>query len=152
MPATASGSAILKVLGVPLMSFRASKLNACFMACVYDAGPDTLTARILSFATKGWGSGKRKTCIKTSGENIHWTRIKKVATPGEYRRACSGHRWIMEMRASTENAGKRRGSNASKIRSAGPRIDTFLAIREGDRSHRDTKRKLLLWRVGCIPG
>ena len=31
VPATASGSAILKVLGVPSMSFRASKLNACFI-------------------------------------------------------------------------------------------------------------------------
>ena len=31
MPAAASGSAILKVLGVPLVSFRASKLNAGFM-------------------------------------------------------------------------------------------------------------------------
>ena len=53
VPATASGSAILKVLGVPPMSFRASKLNACFMARVYDAEPDTLTAKIFSFATKG---------------------------------------------------------------------------------------------------
>ena len=54
VPVAAGGSAILKVLGVPPMSFRASKLNACFMARVYDAGPDTLTAKILSYATKGW--------------------------------------------------------------------------------------------------
>ena len=71
VPATASGSAILKVPGVPPMSFRANELNACFMARVYDAGPDTLTTKIVSFATKGWGSAKRKTCIKTSEKNIH---------------------------------------------------------------------------------
>ena len=119
VPATASGSAILKVLGVPPMSFRASKLNACFMARVYDAGPDTLTTKIVSFATKGWGSAKRKTWIKTSEKNIHWTRIKEAATPGEYRVACSNHQWIKEMQALTEDAGKRQGSNASKIRNAG---------------------------------
>ena len=43
MPAAASGSAILKVLGVPPMSFRASKPNAGFMARIYDAQPDALT-------------------------------------------------------------------------------------------------------------
>ena len=55
------------------------------------------------------------------------------------------------MQASTENAGKRQGSNASKIRNAGPRMYTFLTINEGDPSQRRTKRKLLLWRIGCIP-
>ena len=52
MPTTASGSAILKVLGVQPMSFRASKLNAGFMARIYDAQPDTLTSKILSYALK----------------------------------------------------------------------------------------------------
>ena len=98
VPATASGSAILKVLGVPPMSFRSSKLNACFIARVYDA------------------------------------------TPGEYRSACSSHQWIKEMQALTENAGMRQGSNASKIRNLGPRVDTFLTINEGGSSHRGTKR------------
>ena len=41
VPVTASGSAMLKVLGVPPMSFRASKLKACFMARVYDAELNT---------------------------------------------------------------------------------------------------------------
>ena len=61
VPAKASGSAILKVLGVPPMSFRANKLNVCFMARVYDAGSSTLITKILSFATKGGGSAKQKT-------------------------------------------------------------------------------------------
>ena len=52
MPITASGSAILKVLGVPPMSFRASKLSAGFMARVYDAQPDTLTSKILAMLGK----------------------------------------------------------------------------------------------------
>ena len=52
VPVTVSCSAILKVLGAPIMSFKASKSNACFMARVYDAGPNTLTAKILSFATR----------------------------------------------------------------------------------------------------
>ena len=47
------------------------------------------------------------------------------------------------MQASTEHAGKRKGSDASKIRNVGPRTDTFLTIMEGDQSQRDTKRKLL---------
>ena len=77
-PATASGSAMLKVLGVPPTSFRASKLNACFMARVYDAGPDTLTAKFLSYATKGWSSAKRNIYIYMSEKNIHWTKIKEM--------------------------------------------------------------------------
>ena len=87
VPAAASGSAILKVLGVPPMSFRASKLNACFMARVYDAAPSTLTAKIVSYATDGWGSAKRRSCIRTSKKNIHWLRIKKEAAPGRYCKA-----------------------------------------------------------------
>ena len=85
IPATASGSAILKVLGVPPMSFRASKLNACFMARIYDAQPDTPTSKILSYARRGGGSAKRRTCISMSEKNIHWSRIKETATLGEYR-------------------------------------------------------------------
>ena len=50
------------------------------MARVYDAGPDTLTFKILGYATKGWGPAKRKTCIKTSEKNIHRT---KIGEPGE---------------------------------------------------------------------
>ena len=89
VPSTASSSAIPKVLGVLPMSYRASKLNACFIARVYDAQPGTLTGNILSFATKGWGSTIRKPCIKTSEKNIHWIRIKEIAAPGECRKAWS---------------------------------------------------------------
>ena len=122
------------------------------MARVYDAGPDTLTGKIVSFATKGWGSAKRKTWIKTSGKNIHLTRIKEAATPGGYRKACSSHQWLKEMQALTEDAGKSQGSNGSKIRNAGPRMDSILTINEGERSQRGIKRKLHLWRDGLIPG
>ena len=45
------------------------------------------------------------------------------------------------MQASTEVTGKKQGSNTSKIRNAGPRMDTFLMIKEGYLSRRDTKRK-----------
>ena len=114
------------------MSLRASKLDACFTARVYDAGPDTLTAKILSFAARGWGSAKRKTCIN---EREKYPLDQDKGNAGPY-----GGR------------GKRQGSNASKIRNAGPRMDTFLTISEGDRSQRGIKRKLLLWRVGCILG
>ena len=53
VPVAASGSAILKILGVPPMSSKASKLNAYFVARVYDAAPNTLTAKIVSYATDG---------------------------------------------------------------------------------------------------
>ena len=152
MPAAASGSAILKVLGVPPMSFRASKLNLGFMARIYDAQPSILTAKILSFARKGWGSAKWKTCISMSEKIIHWSRINETASPDEYRRVYSRYQWIVEMRASTENARKSQRSNTSKIRNAGPRMDVFLTINEGDPSQCGAKRKLLLWRLGCIPG
>ena len=97
---TASGSAMLKDLGVPPMSFRASKLNACFVARVYDAEPNMLTSKILSHVTKG----------------------------------------------------KRQGTTALKIRNTGPQMDIFLTMIEGEQSQRATKRKLLLWRLCCIPG
>ena len=87
-----------------------------------------------------------------SEKNIHWSKINEVATPGKYRRACSSQQWIKEMQTSTENAGKKQGSNVSKIRNAGPRMDTFLTINEEDPSQRGTKRKLLIWRLSCIPG
>ena len=55
------------------------------------------------------------------------------------------------MQALTEDAGRRQGSNASKISNVGPRMGTFLTINEGDPSQRSTKRKLLLLMLGCIP-
>ena len=115
MPVTTNGSAILKVLGVPPMSFRASKPDAGFMARIYDAQPDTLTAKILSYTQKGWGSAKRKTCISMSEKNIRWPKIKEIATPGKYSRAYSRYQWIGEKQASTGDARERQGSNASKI-------------------------------------
>ena len=56
------------------------------------------------------------------------------------------------MQASTEDAGKRQGSNTSETRNVGPRMDTFLTINEGDLLQRDTKRKLVPWRLDWIPG
>ena len=120
MPATASGSAILKVPGVPPMLFRASKLNAGFMARTCDAQSDTLTPKILSYARKGWGSAKRMTWVSMSEKNIHWSRIKETATPGEYRRAYSRYQWIGEKQALTGDARERQGSNGPKIRNVGP--------------------------------
>ena len=66
------------------MSHRTSKLNSCFVTRDYGAQPGTLTVNILSYAMKGRDSTKRITWIKTSEGNIHWTRIKDVAMPGEY--------------------------------------------------------------------
>lgn len=56
------------------------------------------------------------------------------------------------MQTSTEIEWRRQGWNASKISNAGPRMDTFLTIKEGDLSQRGIKRKLVLWRLDCIPG
>ena len=84
MPATAGGSAIPKVLGVLSVSCRARKLSVRYVARVYGAQPGTLTGIILGYATKGWDSTKRKTLIKTSEKNIHWTRIKDDAAPSVY--------------------------------------------------------------------
>lgn len=36
------------------MSYGECKLDACFMARVYDARSGTLAGNILSYATKGW--------------------------------------------------------------------------------------------------
>ena len=51
-----------------------------------------------------------------------------------------------------ESTKKRQGSTAPKIRNTGPGIDTFVTQMEGGPSQRGIKRKLLLWRVDCIPG
>ena len=51
-----------------------------------------------------------------------------------------------------KTTGKRQGSTALKIRNTGPQMDTFLTMMEGEQSQRATKRRLLLWRLGCIPG
>ena len=87
-----------------------------------------------------------------SEKNIHWSRIKETAAPGEYLREYSRRQWTGEMQARAEDARERQGSNASKIRSVGPRMDTFLTTNAGDPSWRGTKRKLLIWKAGCIPG
>lgn len=76
VPAAVSGNAMLKVLGVPPMSFGTSKSNACFAARIYDAMPNTLTAKIPSRAADGWCSAKRKSYIRTREKDIHLTKIK----------------------------------------------------------------------------
>lgn len=50
--------------------------------------------------------------LKMSEKNIHWSRIKEVATPGQYRRPWSNRQWREEMLACTEIAVERQGSNA----------------------------------------
>ena len=120
MPVTASGSAILKVLGVPPMPFRASKLNACFTARVYDAMPSILTAKTVSYTTDGWGLAKRRFCIRTSEKNVHRSRIKKEVTPGGYCKAWHKRQWLEAMQASMGSTERRQGSTALKIRNIGP--------------------------------
>ena len=124
--ATVSGSATFKILGVSPTLCRAGKLNVCFMAHVYDTQPDTLIANILSYATEGRGSAKRKTWIKTDERNTYWFKIKDIVASGEYRRARSNRQWGEEMQVSTGSTGKRRVWNASKIRNMAPRMGTFL--------------------------
>lgn len=130
MPAIARGGAILRVQEVPSVSCRASKLNAYFVARVYRAQPGVLTANIPSYATKRWDTTKRKTHIKTSDKNIHWSEVEKIARPGEYYRARSNRKWGEEMQVSTEIAGRRQEPNASRIRNVGPWTDSFLTIRK----------------------
>jgi len=45
--AAASGSAILKIMKLLPMSYRVSKLIACFMLRFHDAAPNTLTGWIV---------------------------------------------------------------------------------------------------------
>ena len=153
LPVTASGDGLLKVLGLPPMSFRASKLNACFMARIHDAQPDTLTAKVVRYSTEGWGSRKRKTCIKTSQKNIHWIKIKETAGPGRYTRAWTKERWKRETLERIKTLGnEREGSVASRIKVNKLDVDTFLRLREGDILQQALKKRLLLWRVGSVPG
>lgn len=70
VPVTASGNAILKIQGISPMSFRASKLNACFTARVYGAGPNTLTGKFLATLQRDGTRRNGRFAIRTS-ERIH---------------------------------------------------------------------------------
>ena len=72
--------------------------------------------------------------------------------PGGYCKAWHKRQWLEAMQASMESTERSQGSIALKIRNAGPGIDTFVTQMGDDPSQRGIKRKVLLWRVGCIPG
>lgn len=75
------------------MSYRESKLNACFMPRAYNAQPRALTASILK------PCDEVEDLNQDEREEHPLIRIKEIATPGEYHRVWSSCRWRREIQA-----------------------------------------------------
>ena len=142
LPRTTSGLAILKMMRVPDMVFRARKLNAMVVGRAKNANPNTLLSSVYRFATDGPRRKTKKLMVVRSRRNPLVTN-----TP------LWGYDYRKEERSLIMGL-VQNGTNivASRTSCSNAGIDTFLKHTSGIGSMRDTKRKLLLWRTGVIPG
>ena len=69
LPRTTGGPAILKMMRVPDMVFRARKLNAMVMGRAKNANPSTLLGSVYKFATDGPGRKTKKSMVVRSRRN-----------------------------------------------------------------------------------
>lgn len=142
LPPTASGSATLKMMGVPDMAYRARKLNALMSMRAYKSNADTLLGNVHRYATTGAGRKTRKSLTVRTRRN-----------PLTRNEAHGPRKWRIEEAEYINKLGSQTpGSMAGRIKSRGTRIDTFLRSAKYLLAHKRVARKLVLWRIGIIPG
>ena len=142
LPQHTSGSAVLKMMGVSDMTFRARKLNVLMMKRAYRANPNSLIGIIYGHATKGAGRRIKKSLIVRSRRNPmlgqslinnnNWERIEEEYVKGQERNAPQ--------------------ITSSRIKRGVREMDACLRHRSLVSTYKDVVRKLILWRTGVIPG
>ena len=139
---TTSGLAILKMMGVTDMAFRARKLNTMMLMRAHKADPDTLTNIVYRHATRGAGRKTRKSLLVRSRRN-----------PILRNDPAMNWDWAKEERIHMqERQEKTRSIVARHIEKTRNKIDTFLRRMPRVPNLRDVRRKLVLWRTGVLPG
>ena len=142
LPPTTSGPAILKMMGVTDMAYRARKLNALMSIRACRANPNTLQGILHRYATTGAGRKTKKSLIVRSIRNPLTSSISM----NPRNRKCEETIYLKEL------GSKLVQTMAIKIRRSGRKIDSFLRRSTHLPALKEVARKLVLWRTGVIPG
>ena len=142
LPPTTSGPAILKMMRMPDMGFRARKLNSMRAARTHRADANGLLGSIYRYAIDGAGRRTKKSLLVRSRRNP----MTRDNLGGAYDYRSEERRHIKELGIQPAHI------VASRISIECPKADAFLKYFPRSRGMREVLRKLVLWRTGVIPG
>ena len=142
LPQHTSGPAILKMMGVSDMRFRVRKLNALMMIRASKADATSLTGFLYRYAVIGAGRRTKKSLIVRSERN-------PILRGGQFK----NKNWKVVEEEYTKNLDpKTLKVTAARIKRDIRDMDRFLKHHPLISTHKSVVRKLILWRVGVIPG
>ena len=161
LPRSTSSLAILKMFRSPAMSYRNAKLNAAYFARLQTMEVSSLAKKIFEHANAPIRRYSRLNVVKKSKNNHIWSCVqewllekhshKKVKTSSSWKALDLEHlRKISEDNSEMPRQSRRKIAQA--IRVPGMRMEHFLTQPAYSERAKRTRRQLLLWRLGIIPG
>ena len=122
--------------------FRARKLNATMLGRAYKANLNSSLGNVYRLATDGPGRRTNKSMFVRARRNP----LVRNSPFGDCDYRKEKRSYVMEFGSKEEHTA------ASRITGSCTRVDTFLKSTPGTQAQRDIRRKLLLWRIGVLPG
>ena len=161
LPKSTSSLAILKTYRSPAMSYRNDKLNSAYLARLKTMENDSLAKKIFDQASTPRRRCSKLNVVKKSKDNRLWSRVQEwLVNKHSYKKLKRSRFWkdmdlehlqlISEVKSSMPRQIMRKTAQAIRVPSM--RMEYFLTQRVNSISSRRTRRKLLLWRLGTIPG
>ena len=161
LPRSTSSLAILKIFRSPAMSYRNAKLNAAYLGRLQTMNNDSLAKRIYDQISTPTRRCSRFNVVKKSKTNHIWSRVQEwLAKIHTYKELKTSRTWREldpeHLRTISEDNSHMsrhiRRKTAQAIRVPCMRMEYFLTQRVYSERSRRIRRKLLLWRLGDIPG
>ena len=161
LPRSTSSLAILKTFRSPAMSFRNAKLNAGYLARLRTMETDSLARRIYDQVSTPTRRCSRHNVVKKSKNNHIWSRVQEwLVKKHSYKKIKASRSWKsldLEHLQTIDNDDSSmprqiRRKTAQAITVPGMMMDYFLIQQANTEKAKKTRRQLLLWRLGILPG
>ena len=161
LPKSTSSLATLKTFRSPAMSHRNAKLNAAYFARLQTMNNDSLAKKIYDQVSTPTRRCSKFNVVKKSKNNHIWGRVQEwLAEKHTYDKLKTSRTWceldLEHLQSISEDYSllprhiKRKTAQA--IRVPCMRMEYFLTQQVYSERSRKIRRKLLLWRLGIIPG
>lgn len=161
LPKSTSSLAILKTFRSPAMSYRNAKMNAAYLARLKTMENDSLAKNIYEQLSAPTHRSSKHNVVKKSKNNHIWNRVQEwLVKKHSYKKLKTSRFWRamdlehLQMLSDENSLMPRhiRRKTAQAIRVPGMKMEHFLTQRAPSERIRRTRRKLLMWRIGLIPG
>lgn len=161
LPRSTSSLAILKTFRSPAMSFRNAKLNAGYLARLRTMKTDSLAKRIYDQVSTPTRRCSRHNVVKKSKNNHIWSQAQEwLVKKHSYKKIKASRLWKsldLEHLQTIDNDDSSmprqiRRKTARDITVPGMMMDYFLIQQANTEEAKKTRRELLLWRLGILPG